>query len=263
MKRLILLIITILALCGCAAQAPEAASTPEPTANPYLVWAGEWTGETGDGSEVWYLLEDGRVRLPALSPDGYRTIGGYGSWTVGETLTVQVGDTLTLQPVSEDGLEKLYCPELNKLLVRTGEREAAYGAKFLEVQVTADTVKDYIYFEKVPAPTDESGQRIWKEVFVLRSSLYEQGWLYWGEREVDLDFRYWDSYHLDAEKMPFGVSFYVQNFNEIKASGTLVFIKADHVTEQQYDGDVRRLVCCSGEVWEEWFETHRYGEYVY
>lgn len=174
-----------------------------------------------------------------------------------------LAEVFPLKIVEEDGFVKLYCPLLNQTLVRCEEREAAYAAKFVDVELTAENIWDYFRLEQVPSPVDENGERIYKEVFVMRNAQYENGLVYWSESDVQMDFIYWTTYDLRAEKAPYGVSFYVDSFNSVTAEGRLTFVKSDHVTEYAYDGAQRTVVLYSGETKTETFEKFRYGNYPY
>lgn len=264
MKRTVLQLLSfILCLClsGCTA-AKEA--LPEPTPNPLETYSGQWTWECGDGGEVWTLYDDGRVLLPPQSYDGYRTVGGFGSWTIGEEgLLMTFAETYPLYIREEDGFQKLYCPLLNQTLVRVENREAAYGAKFVDVELNAENVWNYFRLERVPYPVDENGQPIYKEVFVMRNAQYENGLVYWSESDVRLDFIYWTTYHLRCEQVPYGVNFYVDDLNGVTAKGRLTFVRADHIADYVYDGNERVVVLNSGETSNDAFETFRYGDYPY
>lgn len=258
-----LLVLLCLSACGMVSMS-KPQPTPAPTPNPLEAYSGDWTWEFGDGSIVWHLYDDGRILMPEQTYDGYRQIGGFGSWTLSESgLTVTFGDTYPLQLVEEDGFAKLYCPLLNQTLVRTEQRQEAYAAKYVDVILTDENLWDYFRLEQVPAPTDENGERIYKEVFVFRSTQYDNGLLYWAEKDVALDVTYWWSYRMHMDRAPFGVSVYVGRYDSHAAEGKLTFVRSDHVAEQFYDGKTRRLMLNSGETKTETFETFRYGNYPY
>lgn len=248
-------------LCGCT---PPEAAQPEATPNPLAAYCGQWTAETGDGSIVWDFREDGTVVVPEQAVDRFRSIGGMGTWTLtDEGLSVMLAEPVELRLVTEDGFTKLHCPLLNDTLVRTHERETAYGAKFVDVELTDETVWDWFALKQVDAPVDEKGERIWKEVFVMTSPVYEQGLVYWDERGVEVDFVYWTTYELQADKAPYGVSFYVDDFNSVTARGTLTFVREDHVAAYVCDGRHRTVTLNDGASREETFQSFRYDGYPY
>ena len=266
MKRTLLYLLSLIfLLTGCsqlAQTAPE--PTPEPTPNPLETYSGEWTWEFGDGSVVWELYDDGRFLVPEQTYDTYYSIAGYGTWRVEkDCLMMTLAADFPLRIIEEDGFSKLYCPLLNQTLVRCTEREAAYAAKYVDVQLTSENVWDYFRLEQVPSPVDENGERIYKEVFVMRNVQYDNGLLFWSESDVHMDFIYWTTYHLRAEKAPYGLNFYVNNFNSVTADGCLTFIRSDHVAEYTYDGEYRCVALNSGETKTELFEGFRYGDYPY
>lgn len=268
MKRAILILLSlILLLAGCSQQMqtePEPTPEPTPTPNPLEAYSGEWTWEGGDGSVVWKLFDDGRFLIPELTYDTYRSISGYGTWRIGEDeLYMTLAEEFPLLFVEEDGFTKLYCPLLNQTLVRSADREAAYAAKFVDVELTSENIWEYFALEKVPSPVDENGDRIYKEVYVVRNAQYDNGLIYWSESDVQMDLVYWSTYDLRIEKAPYGVNFYVKNFNSVTAEGTLTFIRGDHVADYMYDGLQRKLVLNSGETKTEDFDTFRYGNYPY
>ena len=266
MKRVMCILLSVLLIfsfVACAAE-EEPEPTPTPTPNPLEAYSGTWTWEFGDGSVEWILYDDGRILVPQQTYDGYRSIGGFGTWDLAaEGINMTLAETYPLQHVREDGFDKLYCPLLNQTLVRTEEREAAYAAKYVDVTLTSENLWEYFRLEKVPSPVDADGNRIYKEVFVMRSVPYDNGLVHWSEEEVRLDFVYWSTYGLHVDGAPYGVNFYVNRFNSAKAEGTLTFVKADHVAEYTYDGAQRVVVLNSGETLRETFETFRYGNYPY
>lgn len=260
MRQLIVSLLLCLFLCGCNA----AETVPEATPNPLSAYSGDWTAETGDGSVVWSFRDDGSVLVPAQWVDAYQSIGGMGTWSLGdEGLTVTLDRAVPLIPLTEDGYTKLHCPLLNQTLVRTYEREAAYGEKFTDVTLTDENLWDWFTLCQVPAPTDEGGERLWKEVFVMTSPAYDDGLVYWSERDVALDFVYWTTYELQADKAPYGVMFYVDEFNSVHAEGTLTFVKRDYIAEYHCDGNSRKVVLTDGTVMETTFEDFRYDGYPY
>ena len=268
MKRIyemICSVLMIIALVGCGMISMDTTQpTPEPTPNPLEAYSGEWTWEFGDGSIVWTLYDDGRILMPEQSYDGYRSIGGFGSWSITDSgLSMTFAETYPLRIVEEDGFVKLYCPLMNQTLVRTHQREAAYAAKYVDVTLTDENLWEYFRLEQVPSPTDENGQRIYKEVFVFRSTRYDSGLLYWSEEAISLDFTYWWSYQMHMDRAPFGVSVYVDNYNAYSAEGSLTFVRSDHVAEHRYDGKTRTVVLNSGETKTEAFDSFRYGNYPY
>lgn len=265
LKRLLCILITVLLACSLMACAKEEAqSAPEPTPNPLETYSGKWTWEFGDGSIEWSFYDDGRVLVPEQVYDEYRRIGGFGTWNLTENgISVSLADTYSVPIVEEDGFTKLYFPPLNQTLVRVEEREAAYGEKYVDVELSEQNIWDYFRMEKVPSPVDENGERIYKEVFVMRSVPYDSGLFYWAEEDVRLDFVYWTTYHLRAERAPYGVNFYVNNFNSVDARGKMTFVKADHVDRYSYDGKQRVVVLKSGETMSESFDAFRYGNYPY
>lgn len=213
---------------------------------------------------VWSLRDNGTVIVPEQQVDPYSVIGGVGTWGGTEQkLTVMLDRQVCLIPVSEDGYVKLHCPLLNQTLVRCDEREAAYEAKFVDVTLTDGNVWEYFALEQVPAPVDENGARIWKEVFVMTSPVYGEGLVYWSEKNVEIDFVYWTTYRQQADKAPYGVNFYVDEFNSVTARGTLTFVKADHVSEYRCDGDARTVVLKGGARSDQTFTDHRYDGYPY
>jgi len=268
MKRAVLILLSLIltiSLFGCSELTQETAEpTPAPTPNPLEAYSGQWTWESGDGSIVWKLFDDGAFLVPQQTYDGYRSIAGLGTWDIEQDgLRMTLADEFSMQIVEEDGFVKLYCPLLNQTLVRCEEREAAYAAKFVDVQLTDENIWDYFRLDQVPAPVDENGERIYKEVFVMRNAQYENGLIYWTDEDVRLDLVYWWSYRLHADGAPYGVAFYVKNFNSAAAEGQITFIRSDHVAEYNYDGNVRTVVMNSGEVLTERFKNFRYGNYPY
>lgn len=260
MRRILVSLLLCLLLCGCAG----AERSPEATPNPLSAYSGDWTAETGEGSVVWHFRDDGSVTVPVQSVDAYQSMGGLGAWSLTDAgLTVSLDRELLLVSLTEDGYTKLHCPLLNQTLVRTHEREAAYGKKFVDVTLTSENLWDYFALRQVSEPTDESGERLWKEVFVMTSPVYEEGLVYWSERDVETDFVYWTAYELQADKAPYGVTFYVDAFNSVHAEGTLTFVKRDYVAEYHCDGDSRRVVLTDGTTMETTFETFRYDGYPY
>ena len=265
MKRLTALLgaFLILLLCACGA---ETAQQPEPTPALPAELCGDWTAETGDGSLIWSLTEDGTARIPIQENTALGRMGGYGSWSWEEatqTVTVDFGKRLQFSRLEEDGFSKLFCPELNVTLVRTADYAAAREQKFVTVELTDENVWDYFILEQVPAPVDETGARIYKEVFVMRNAQYDNGLLYWDEQDVNMEFIYWTTYDLNVLKAPYGVNFYVNTFNSVKASGTLTFIRSDYVQHYNYTGTQRTLTLCTGETKTETFTQFRYGNYPY
>jgi len=266
MKRAILILVSIfLLLTGCAQTQQEPPEpTPEPTPNPLEAYSGSWTWERGDGSVVWELYADGRVLVPEQTYDKYRRLAGFGTWRIDSgSLVMTLAEEFSMQIKEEDGFVKLYCPLLNQTLVRVDEREAAYGAKFVDVELTSENFWDYFRLEKVPAPVDENGERIYKEVFVFRNTQYENGLIFWSEEGVQIDLVYWWSYRMRIDKAPYGAAVYVDTFNATAAEGKLTFIRSDHVKEYSYDGHARCIVANSGETVTEVFDSFCYGEYPY
>lgn len=266
MKRVILIFLSLfLLLTGCAQTVEEPPeSTPAPTPNPLEAYSGSWTWEQGDGSIVWELYADGRFLVPEQTYDTYRKIAGFGTWCIGDgSLTMTLAESFSMQIMEEDGFTKLYCPLLNQTLVRCEDREAAYSAKFVDVELTDENFWEYFLLEKVPVPVDENGERIYKEVFVFRNTQYENGLIFWAEEDVRIDLVYWWSYRLRIDKAPYGAAVYVNNYNSTAAEGKLTFIRSDHVAEHTYDGTVRRVVTNSGETVTEAFDAFRYGGYPY
>lgn len=266
MKRAILILLSLfLFLTGCSQtvqKPPE--STPEPTPNPLEAYIGDWTWEQGDGSIVWELYEDGRFLVPEQTYDTYRKLAGFGTWRiVDDCLVITLAEDISMQIVEEDGFVKLYCPLLNQTLVRCEDREAAYGAKFVDVKLTSENFWDYFQLEQVPSPVDENGDRIYKEVFVFRNGKYDDGLIYWSESNVSVDLVYWWTYRLHMDKAPYGTAVYVDYYNFTEAEGILTFIRSDHVAKHSYDGAVRKVVANSGETMTETFDSFRYGEYPY
>lgn len=262
MKSQICLALLMLCLCLCGCESGETVSAP--TESPLTAYVGQWTEERGDGGILWQFREDGTVLVPMQAVDPYRELGGLGTWTAdGETLSVRLGEPVSLEVVTEDGFVKLYCPLLNLTLVRAEEREQAFADKYVEVELTDENLWEYFHLEQVPAPVDEQGERIYKELFVMRSSLYEDGWVFWGEEAVELRLTYWTTYELRTTKAPFGVNFYVDTFQQSKARGTLLFVKADHVAEYSYTGHRREVCLQTGEGKTEDFEGYRYAQYPY
>ena len=236
---------------------PEATPepTPNPTPNPMEAYSGNWTWECGDGSLIWELYADGKCLVPEQS---------YGIWSLSdETLTMTLAEDFSLQILEEDGFVKLYCPLINQTLVRCEEREAAYAAKFVDVALTSENFWEYFRLERVPAPVDENGKRIFKETYIFRNTQYENGLIFWSERDIGIDLVYWWSYRLHIDKAPYGAVVYEDYYNSTAAEGTLTFIRSDHVTEHSYDGAVRRIVTNSGETLTETFEGFRYDGYPY
>lgn len=260
MKRFCMLWLLLL-LCGCAAvTTEETAVMPD----PLWIYCGDWTAETGDGSVVWSLRADGTAVVPRQAVDDYRRIGGVGDWGLtDEGLTVKLDRDLALIPLTEDGYTKLHCPLLNQTLVRVEEREAAYGRKFVDVTLTDENFWDYFVLRQVSEPVDAYGQRLWKEVFVMTSSVYEDGLVYLSERDVEVDFVYWTTYELQADRAPYGVTFYVDDFNAVTAKGTLTFVKSDYIAEYHCDGSSRKVVLTDGTTMETTFDTFRYDGYPY
>ena len=264
MKRagiLFLVFMMILSLFVCGAAEAE---TPAPTENPLEFYCGAWTAETGDGAAIWQLRSDGSALIPETAVDKYRSIGGMGTWGIGgDGLWLQLSEEVTLRAVSEDGYTKLYCPLLNVMLVRAEEREAAYGLKYVDVQLTDENLWQYFRLRRQEAPVDASGERIWKEVFVMDSPVYDSGLVYWSESDVELEFVYWTTYRLQAYKAPYGVSFYVDDFNRVSASGTLTFVKSGYVADYHCDGSSRSVTLTGGETIATKFEDFRYDGYLY
>lgn len=266
MKRAILTLLSIfLLLTGCAQTGQEPAEpTPAPTPNLLEAYSGSWTWERGDGSIVWELYDDGRVLVPEQTYDTYRKLAGFGTWRIeGDGLVMTLAESFPMQVAEEDGFVKLYCPLLNQTLVRVDEREAAYSAKFVDVELTPENFWDYFRLEQVPAPVDENGERIYKEVFVFRNTQYENGLIFWSESNVQIDLVYWWSYRLRIDKAPYGAAVYVDTYNSTAAEGKLTFIRSDHVAQHTYDGNVRSIIANSGETVTETFDSFRYGEYPY
>lgn len=266
MKRAILILLSLICvLTGCAQTAEEPPEpTPEPTPNPLEAYSGNWTWECGDGGIVWELYDDGRFLVPEQTYDNYRKLAGFGTWSIdGDALSMMLAEAFSMQIVEEDGFVKLYCPLLNQTLVRCEEREAAYGAKFVDVELTSENFWDYFRTEQVPSPVDENGERIYKEVFVFRNTQYENGLIFWSESDVRIDLVYWWSYRMHTDKAPYGAAVYVDNYNSTAAEGKLTFIRSDHVAEHSYDGTVRRIVTNCGETVTETFDEFRYGNYPY
>ena len=261
-SKIVWLLAVVMLLCGCTAYETEtdaAVPTPAPS-----VLCGEWVLETGDGTAVWQFCEDGRVYVPAVALDAYRTMGGFGTWVhEGDTVTITLHTEIPLRVLSEDGYTKLFCPAINGTLVRSHERQTAYDAKFVDVTLTDKNVWDYFRLQQQEAPVDENGERIWMEVFVMGSGVYDSGLLYWSEQDVEMDFVYWTTYQLQADRAPYGVSFYVDSFNSVTAKGTVTYVRRDHVAEYHCDGNSRRLVLNDGTVWEQTFADHRYDGYPY
>lgn len=264
-KRIWFLLCALLCglLCGCSEK-----TDPEPTVtpNPLSAYSGTWTAETGDGSVIWTLSEDGQAFVPEQTYDGYRRVGGTGTWRIhddGTELTVELMEPVKLRIVEEDGYTKLHCPVQNVTLVRTAQRQAAYEAKFVDLTLTDENYGDYFYLEQVPSPTDEHGERIYKQVFVMRSGVYDEGLVFWAEDQVEIEFTYWTTYRLRSNGAPYGVSFYVDNFNSVTAEGTLTFVRSDHIKSYSYDGKTRVVELNCGTVLRESFETFRYGAYLY
>ena len=248
--------------CGCTAHKTETVAD-EPTPVPSVL-CGDWVAETGDGEAVWQFRADGMVYVPTVAMDAYRTMGGMGTWIhEGDMVTVTLHEEIILHVITEDGFTKLHCPAINSTLVRSHERQDAYDAKFVDVTLTDDNVWEYFKLQQQEAPVDENGERIWMEVFVMGSGVYDSGLLYWSERDVELDFVYWTTYRLQADRAPYGVSFYVDNFNSVTAKGTVTFVRMDHVAEYHCDGNSRRLVLNDGTRWEQTFSDYRYDGYPY
>ena len=238
--------------------------TPAPTPNPLEAYSGSWTWECGDGSIVWELYDDGRFLVPEQVYDDYRKLAGFGTWRIDtDSLVMTLAEEFSLHIVEEDGFVKLYCPLLNQTLVRCEDREAAYGAKFVDVELTSENFWEYFRLEKVPAPVDESGARIFKEVYVFRNTQYENGLIFWSESDVQVDLVYWWSYRLRIDKAPYGAVVYEDTYNSTAAEGKLTFIRSDHVASHSYDGTVRSVVTNCGETVTEQFDSFRYGAYPY
>ena len=246
-SRILWLVMLLVLLCGCTADETEA-EIPVPTPVPSVL-CGEWVLETGDGGAVWLFREDGTVYVPTVPLDAYYAMGGLGSWThEGDRVTITLHEEIELNVLTEDGFTKLHCPAINSTLVRSHERQAAYDAKFVDVTLTDENVWEYFQLRQQDAPVDENGERIWMEVFVMCSGVYDSGLLYWSEQDVELDFVYWTTYQLQADRAPYGVNFYVDSFNSVTAKGTVTYVRKDHVAEYHCDGDSRRLVLNDGTV---------------
>ena len=262
--RIWCLVMLLMLLCGCGTSA-ENMEAPSVTPAPSVL-LGDWVPETGGGETVWQFREDGTVLVPQTALDAYRTMGGLGTWqhTEGtDTLTVTLHEEIPLTVLTEDGFTKLHCPAINGTLVRSQERQAAYDAKFVDVRLSDENVWEYFSLRQQEAPVDESGERIWKEVFVMCSPMYDRDLLYWSEQNVELDFVYWTTYQLQADRAPYGVSFLVDDFNSVTAKGTVTYVRRDHVAEYHCDGDSRRVVLNDGTVWQQDFEDYRYHGYPY
>ena len=266
MKRLTALLCAFLLLFSLCACGTDPGEQPEPAPQLSEELCGDWTAETGDGSLVWTLSEDGTACIPIQEQTPEGRIGGYGTWSWEEssqTVTVSFGKQLHFSRMQEDGFDKLFCPELNMTLVGLEHYEAARSKKFVVAELTDENIWDYFMLEQVPNPMDENGERIYKEVFVMRNAQYDSGLLYWGERDVNMEFIYWATYDLNVLKAPYGVNFYVDDFNSVKASGTLMFIRAEYVEDEAYTGRERTLTLYTGETKTETFDGFRYAQYPY
>jgi len=264
MKRVISILLSmILCLSVCACAAPEE-EIPEPTPNPLEEYSGEWTRESGDGSIVWELRDDGSCLIPDQTYDEVRSIGCYGTWSItADGLAIEPARQLSVTVLEEDGFVKLYCPLLNQTLVRCEERRAAYEAKYVDVKLSAKNFWKYFEFDQVSSPVDENGDRIYKEVFVMRNAKYDDGLIFWAESDVRIDMVYWWTYKMHLDKVPYGASFFVKNYNSVEAEGTMTFVRSDHVASYEYNGKKRTVVLNSGETLSETFDDFRYKKYPY
>lgn len=254
----------VFCLCGCSAEVPQEAEV-EITPSPYAELCGIWTDEY-TGTVVWDLRDDGTAVIPITQYNGYERLGGYGTWMPAESadcLSVQAGADVELRVFEEDGFVKLWCEELKITFVRAEEQSAARSAKYVDVTLTTENLWEYCSLEQVASPVDENGERIYKQIFVMRNPLYDQGLVYWDDKDIDLEFVYWTTYRLQAKQMPYGVNFYVNSFNSVSAKGTITFVKADHVREYSYRDNCRTVVLASGETKTDSFGGIRYEEYPY
>lgn len=249
-----------------------------------LSFVGEWVNEVS--MHYPNALEDTNCmprEFTAVFPDGdssTKTADGFsleedgtfyirfqmGTWTLSEDvstimLTVEncdVGvDTMTLNIVEEDGFTKLVGTILNNqpfAYVLEEDYEAAFSAKYAAVELTDENLKDYIgdpvCFENVM--NRQIGYVV--DAYFFPSQAYDNGLVYLGCNYCDVDYVWQEGGQPRQSGSVFPVYWYTiasANITGVglgsSASGTMFYVKADHVAENYVnENGYRTLVLTNG-----------------
>ena len=217
---------------------------------------------TGEWSELSEALPLFRPIVSWFGPlsikeDGtYTSDTGSGTWQLSEDLTeltLQGSRGKTLIRILVDGkYQKLHAPELHLNFLRSGELDDYIAERFVTVRLTDHNVSEYIAKpQNIGIIPDEKDQPTNESAWLLSSNAYDDGLVYYGRSE---DFRLTVACTTAEGSrtaiLPYDTLSLANGSSYTRiahAEGTLVYLRAEYVTENRMtDARTRSLTLSDG-----------------
>ena len=215
---------------------------------------GEWS-ELSDALPVFRPIISWFGNLKLLEDGVYASASGTGTWELnpdGTQITLRGSRGKTMIDIVQDGAYlKLSVPELHLNFLRSSELNDYIAERFVFIDITRENVRDYIAAPvNIGEILDEKEKRTGKSAWVLGSSAYQEGLVYYGRSE---------DFHLELQNNSTGTMNIILPYdtlslttgavfgNVLEADGKLVYIRSEYVSDNRMtDARTRTLTFTDG-----------------